>query len=219
MTKIPTISRTPTRYRHPLPGPAVEESATALLLPGAEAADAFGTKMFDSAVCHFDRRNSYDSGRCYAITPRTPKPSHGFIYAAAYEGVPNLVKVGQSRRYPTRRLAELTTRTAAPSSLQLLFALETPFRHAAEKSAHDTLRHSHSKGEWFKVSPADLQSMMFGIAAIHEWRGYGWRLWVTPEFLGLCSAAEIRHLCLAGLGSSSTACDDDHVSAPMPLVA
>jgi hypothetical protein len=200
-------------YRHFLPASAVPDGTDVLRLPSADEIEFKPSHFFHRAVTVFDDRNSNGDDYRGNSVPKDPRPSLGFVYAAAYEGSQSFVKVGESRFFPTRRLSDLTTRTAAPSELKLLFALETPFRRATEGAAHETLRLKHSKGEWFRLGSDDLLAVMTGLAAVHEWRGYSWRLWTTPTFLGMCSAKAVCTLCSAGMGANIPA-NDPMIAAP-----
>lgn len=204
-------------YAHGLPPAAVPADADVLGLPLADRFEPGPDRAFYAAILAFEMRNSAGENDRGEGIPCDPKPSPGFVYAASYAGDTKHIKVGQSRTFPTRRLDQLTARTAAPSRLTLLFALETPFRRSTEKSAHDALVPHHSKGEWFSLTADALLETMFGLVVTHAERRYEWRLWTTPCFLGMCSAASVRALCAAGLGAEPAA--DDPAPGLKPSVA
>ena len=179
-----------------LPAPAVPACADAMLLPHAAQVTVNGSRLYDGAMTSFMLRN----GSGDDLAPVIPNSSPGFVYAGIYPNAPGLVKVGESRFFPTRRLQDLSRRTAAPDEIQMLFALETPFRHAVEATAHDALRLLSTKGEWFRLGADDLVGLMLGLVAIQHDRHYRTRLWATPHLLGMCRPATIRTLCAAGLG-------------------
>lgn len=187
-----------------LPAPTVPACADAMLLPHAAEVPVSGSRLYDAAMTSFTLRN----GRGEDLEPVMPKSSPGFVYAGIYPNAPGLVKVGESRFFPTRRLQDLSRRTAAPDEIQMLFAMETPFRHAVEAAAHDALRPLSTKGEWFRLGADDLVGLMLGLVAIQHDLQYRTRLWTTPYLLGMCCPAMIRKLCGAGLG-----CAPDPIAA------
>lgn len=193
--------------RIPLSGPAASESGEALLLPYAAEARNPSSLYQCHVISGFAGR--FSKGDDHRGYPNwiDPTPSEGFVYAAIYPDSPGVVKIGETRFYPTRRMESLTKQTAAPSEVRMLFAFETPFRRQTEKAAHDALRSVRIKGEWFNLSQDALLGVMFALAEMHHDRGYGWRLWTTPEFLGIGDASVARALCAAGMGADPTACD------------
>jgi len=85
------------------------------------------------------------------------KPIKGYVYCAVNESFPELIKVGATASYPTKRMKELSN-TSVPSSFELEYFIRVDDCYLAEKIIHYYLSQKYNKTkEFFKCSPNKAQ--------------------------------------------------------------
>lgn len=94
--------------------------------------------------------NPYIHGESTAMKVQVP----GFLYILTNESMPDLIKVGITKRDVWDRAAELSRATGVPSPFQISHFFRVRDIHSAEKLAHYELRDYRLEGrEFFKCDP------------------------------------------------------------------
>lgn len=83
----------------------------------------------------------------------------GFVYFL--RGMTGIVKVGKSKRTPTRRIAEYSP--LLPFETELIHVIECDDCAAAENELHTVLENNRLRGEWFRLTDRDVDDIQGGI--------------------------------------------------------
>jgi hypothetical protein len=86
------------------------------------------------------------------ITPIAPK--RGSVYVVSFNG---FFKIGRSQN-PQVRLKQIVPANF-PISAELVFSKEVPHAPYVEKVLHETYKHLRATGEWFRLTPQDLEAI------------------------------------------------------------
>jgi hypothetical protein len=86
-----------------------------------------------------------------ALRAQTSRP--GFVYVLACEG---RYKLGASRNVRQRLR---TLQTASPAPLELVWSADVPDMYGTERALHAQFAHRHIAGEWYALTPEDLQEI------------------------------------------------------------
>ena len=81
-----------------------------------------------------------------------PKEKPGWIYFL--RGPDGICKIGKSTREPDLRIAEYSPQL--PFETELAFMMQVSNCDVAEKYLHAVFQLRHIRGEWFKISDADI---------------------------------------------------------------
>jgi len=88
------------------------------------------------------------------ISPIKPKPdSSGYVYFIQQKDVPDLFKIGKTKRDPKRRLREL--QTGNPNELIIVITIQSKNMHVLESTLHKKYEYTREHGEWFRL-PASV---------------------------------------------------------------
>jgi hypothetical protein len=93
----------------------------------------------------------FDLIRIFCCIPRSqPRPDNsGYVYIIQQKDVPDLFKIGKTKRDPKRRLKEL--QTGNPTELVIVYTIQSKNMHKLESSLHKKYEHSRVHGEWFRL--------------------------------------------------------------------
>lgn len=182
-----------------LPSSDGSEVCDEFILPQAHEHEPVKTDFYDHAVIAFDDKNHRRLPYTEIYSHIELKKSPGFVYAAAYDSAPGIIKLGLSKFHPAKRLNELTQGTAAPGQLKLLLSFQTPFRYASESAAHKAVKYRRIKGEFFRLNQSETLSVMLGLATMHDQLRYESQLSVTQHFVDECDAEQMGDLHGVGL--------------------
>jgi hypothetical protein len=81
-----------------------------------------------------------------------------YIYATASDAFPGLIKIGRTQDIE-KRLASANT-FCAPMPHRLLFSVPTMQSVLDEKRVHDFFKERHVAGEFFRVTPAEVEDCL-----------------------------------------------------------
>jgi hypothetical protein len=95
-------------------------------------------------------KSSDDAGH---INPGDEKPGYGFVYLV--KGRPGEYKIGRTK-FLDRRMSELGA--MAPTEQKLDHKIETDDPSGIEAYWHRRFRERHMRGEWFRLSAADVKA-------------------------------------------------------------
>ncbi len=97
-----------------------------------------------------------------AIEKGEPMPMTGGVYIAKNTSLDGILKIGATRRHPSKRLYELSRSSPTPFELVAFFPTMTPFNLEKMIHAYYASCRIHNKGagtEFFKLAPAHLSMM------------------------------------------------------------
>lgn len=92
-----------------------------------------------------------DVFRIFCCIPKIkPKPDNsGYVYFIQQKDVPDLYKIGKTKRDPKRRLREL--QTGNPNELIIVFTIQSKNMHILESTLHKKYEYVREHGEWFRL--------------------------------------------------------------------
>ncbi|MBA2705837.1 MAG: GIY-YIG nuclease family protein [Blastocatellia bacterium] len=97
---------------------------------------------------------TYDSMHTAELRMRPPPRNVGYVYLIRNPA--GLVKIGRSQN-PNIRLRSLMT--GSVDKLELLHTIECQHPHAIERALHRTYSGKRVRGEWFKLTDEDIESI------------------------------------------------------------
>jgi hypothetical protein len=102
--------------------------------------------------------NVYLGAAGLPLEPEPPKPitvkPPGMVYVVAAAG---LYKIGMSRRFSDARITSL--QTASPILLSTVCKIKTDSPDTLERDLHRKFSHKRVRGEWFSLTPEDVESI------------------------------------------------------------
>ena len=92
-----------------------------------------------------------------------------YIYVATNESIPNIVKIGFTRRNPSERMVELDT-TGVPTPFDIAFVACLEDAKNLEQLVHRALNYSRVRNdrEFFTISPNEAAQKILSTAATHK---------------------------------------------------
>ncbi len=94
----------------------------------------------------------------------------GYLYLIHCVGFP-YYKIGVTTREPQSRVRAL--QTGMPFELELEYAVQVPDIYREEEMLHDAYKDNHVRGEWFNLTPAELEYLKGELVTIRH--GYIWQ--------------------------------------------
>jgi len=94
----------------------------------------------------------------------------GYIYIAVCPAMPNLLKIGKTKKHPIERMMELSAPSGIPTPFQLAYYQPCNDMDFIEKKIHDFLKNKRAKDnrEFFAVSLFKAATTLDGIIGTYS---------------------------------------------------